>query len=92
MDIEDNGCHGVSNTPPLDAEPPSSPPKRRSVEESTLRDNYAEAWYELGAPIFIPFVKFLIAVTIYFVDNFFLIKNTYNAVTMKDPENVYYDK
>jgi len=55
-----------------------------------LNTEQCEAWYELGAPIFVHKLKFFISISLYTIDNYFLIKNTYNAVTLDGKENSSY--
>lgn len=61
-----------------------------AAEESddSMQDEYSEAWYDLGAPIQLPLLKYLISTIQYVVDNFFLIKNTYNALTYTGSEDM----
>lgn len=52
-----------------------------------IDDKYYEMWYDIAQPVQFPLLKYLIAVVQYLVDNFFLIKNTYNALYHHDQDN-----
>lgn len=78
--------HGAATNPPCRTRPKIGSDENSSFDINNPRigDEYSEAWYELGSPIQLPFLKYLISVTSYLVDNFFLLKNTYNALVQDD--------
>lgn len=89
--------NGVDASGDVDSEEDPDPAPRKMASKFILPvhqdigDEWAEAWDELGAPILIPFIKFLIAVSIYFIDSYFLVKNTYSAIKHKNDSNSFGD-